>query len=310
MVLTVSTVPGHPLNAEFLDRMLREMSMADRDVKWSIYIHNAYGTKGPIDRLIDWAWRIAPEDKLEPSVIDLATTTLAWMLTTSNRFLRDRATKALVSLLTDRFDFTANLITKFSEVDDPYVTERVYAVAYGVAMRSHDVDQVCGLAQLVYERVFASSSPPAHILLRDYARGVVERAVHLGADLGVDESQARPPYNSVWPKIPNETTVKAFGRRSKDMDPTADSLEWSRTRIYDSVMSDDFGHYVLRSEASSNWLRLRLDEDVWEPPTKRFRSLVADLSGQERAAVEGFEASQRHSSSSNLEDRRYGRKCC
>ena len=288
MILTVSTVPGHRFNAEYLDRRLRSMPMADRDAAWSIYIHNAYGTKGPIDRLIDWAWRIAPEDNLELSVIDLATTTLGWMLTTSNRFLRDRATKAVVSLLTGRLDSVTALVAKFSDVDDPYVTERVYAVAYGVAMRSYDNGKVGVLAQLVYERIFASDSPPAHILLRDYARGVVERAIHLGADIDVDEARIRPPFSSIWPHIPDEAVVEELGAEPKEPGPGAKNSKWDQTRIYDSVMHDDFGHYVI-GESPSNWLSLKLDEDVWQPPDVRYSSLLSELSDREASVVEEFD---------------------
>ena len=119
---------------------------------------------------------------MEEDVVDLAATALAWMLTTPNRFLRDRATKALVALLSGRIESTKRLVGRFSDVDDLYVLERLYTVMYGVAMRSYDADAVGKLARLVYERVFASGSPPPHILLRDYACGVVERAMHLGAD--------------------------------------------------------------------------------------------------------------------------------
>jgi len=58
----------------------------------------------------------------------------------------------------------------------PYVTERLYAVAYGCAMRSFDDDAIKGLALAVYEIIFENGSPPVHILLRDYARGVIELA--------------------------------------------------------------------------------------------------------------------------------------
>ena len=179
-LLTVSTIPDHPLNADFLDELLRKQSMPDRDAWWSTYLHHAWNTDGPVDRLVDWASNISGHNTLETPVVDHAATTLAWMLTTSHRFLRDRATKALVSLLTDRLECTTHLVARFSDVDDPYVVERVYAVAYGVAMRNHDAAKVGSLASVVYEDVFASGTPPVHILLRDYARGVVERAIYLG----------------------------------------------------------------------------------------------------------------------------------
>ena len=186
-LLTVSTIPGHLFNSESLDGALRKYSMPDRDAWWSTYLHHTYGKGGAVDRLLDWALAQASRngDSLEDEVIDLSAVTLAWMLTTSNRFLRDKATKALVSLLTDRLQSTTQLVDRFADVDDPSVAERVYAVVYGVAMRSYDPSGVGELAATVYGKIFASSAPPPHILLRDYARGVVERAIHLGAELDV-----------------------------------------------------------------------------------------------------------------------------
>ena len=103
------------------------------------------------------------DTNLEENTVDLCSIPLAWMFTTSNRFLRDRATKALISLLTDQLDAATRLVDRFSDVDDPYVVERIYAVAYGVAMRSHDAIGVGKLSSLVYERVFSNGTPPAHI---------------------------------------------------------------------------------------------------------------------------------------------------
>jgi hypothetical protein len=79
---------------------------------------------------------------LEDDTVELAAIALVWMLSTSNRFLRDRATKALVSLLTGRLDHVGRVVGHFADVDDLYVAERVYAVAYGAAMRSSDVTEI------------------------------------------------------------------------------------------------------------------------------------------------------------------------
>ena len=80
-----------------------------------------------------------------------------------------------------------------------YVLERLYAVAYGCVMRSHDIQEIASLALNVYEQVFEDGSPPIHILLRDYARGVIEIAIHLGVDLPIEVERIRPPYQSEWP---------------------------------------------------------------------------------------------------------------
>ena len=289
-LLTVSTVPGHFFNAEFLDRRLRQDTMSERDAWWSIYLHGVWGEEGPIDRLVDWASSISPNDQIEPEVVDLAAITLAWMLTSSNRFLRDRATKALVSLLTSRLESATRLVKRFADVNDIYVTERVYAAAYGVAMRSHDSSQVGRLASAVYQEIFASGNPPVHILLRDYARGVVERAIALGANIQVDEELIRPPYNGTWLSIPCADCVEEL-----TLNPTEGLQENSRrglakNRIIDSVDRwGDFARYVIGVESSSSWLSLPLGDPPWQSPEDRLLNLLAKLSDEHKSRWDQFE---------------------
>ncbi len=102
VLLTVATLPGHPLNAQFLDGRLRKDAMPDRDAWWSVYLHQTWGTHGAVDRLVDWASSLGQDTAIDDEAVVLSATALSWMLTTSNRFLRDRATEALVSLLTGR----------------------------------------------------------------------------------------------------------------------------------------------------------------------------------------------------------------
>ena len=129
-LVAVSTVPGHPFNANFLDRILRELKMPDRDALWSIGLHEARETGKAVDSLLDWALTLSLDTPVEDEVVALAATTLSWMFSASNRPLRDQSTKALVSLLTSRLELTARVVESFGEVDDPYIVERIYAVAY------------------------------------------------------------------------------------------------------------------------------------------------------------------------------------
>lgn len=291
VLLTVATLPRHPFNADFLDKGLRRNSMLARDAWWSTYLHRAWKGQSSVDRLVDWASGISPEIALDDRVVLLCATTLAWMLTASNRFLRDRATKALVCLLTGRIKAVERLVDRFFDVDDPYVRERVYAVAYGVVMRSNDRAEVGAVAMRVYERVFAEGSPPAHILLRDYARGVIERARYLGSEIDVDEQLIRPPYTSTWPKIPNEEEIQPY---LADWDRDVQDIgELDRTRnvIEASVMSLDFARYVIGTNSSyfsRSWLSVRLDEEPWCSPDARMEALLSKLDVSVRSAWEEY----------------------
>ena len=306
MFLTVATIPNHPYNAYFLHEQLSRLTMAERDAWWSTYLYKPWDSQGPAYRLVDWVLKRLPNTKLEEEVVELASIALAWMLTTSNRFLRDRATKALISLLTGRLDTLHKILSKFAnlsdsyvnerlhdrmtkalfslitgrfkeflnifkkrpaDVNDPYIMERLYAVAYGVAMRSHDVERVGEVAQWVYDNVFADDKPPTHILLRDYARGVVERALYLGAKINVDRELIEPPYKSEFPYIPTKEEIEEFTADWKQASYDKGDIEWSRNKIRKSALGDhldgDFSHYVIGTNInkfSEDWSSLRLSE--------------------------------------------------
>ncbi len=273
-LLTVATIDGHPLNAEFLDEKLRQDSMPDRDEWWSTFLHYAWSDEGALHRLLDWSFSLNDDSDPDETTVELCSIVLAWTFTTSNRFLRDRATKALVSLLTGRLNATKRLINRFAGVDDLYVSERVYAVAYGVAMRSPDAIGVGRLAKVVYDRVFANGTPPVHILLRDYARGVVERGIYLGAEWDINVDIVKPPYRSTWPSIPDEDEYEALRSVAFNESDEEDESHPAERAIVFSIgtESSDFCTYVIGKD--TNWLSLRLDEEVWLSPGARMKALL------------------------------------
>ena len=267
-LLTLATTPEHPLNAQFLDARLRQDEMAPRDAWWSVYLHHATSGGRPARRLLDWALAVSPTMQLDDGLVDLCATILAWMLSASNRPVRDRATKALVNLLTGRFETTVRLVEKFADVDDPYVVERVYAVAYGVATRSHDLAKVKVLAECVYSRVFGIGTPPVNILLRDYARGVVERALHLGSPIDVDATRIRPPYDSAPPMFPSEGDVAPLLPSPEHNPHKREGDDWARNHIGHSVLGGSL-HRAIRKTwgCSGEWLSLGLDQPAWREPS-------------------------------------------
>jgi hypothetical protein len=293
VLLTVATLPGHHLNAKYLNDVLRKYQMPDRDAWWSICLHRSYGEHNAVDRMIDWASTVTPATNVDSETVDLCAIALAWMLTTSNRFLRDRATKALVSLLSGRYQSANALISLFSDIDDVYVVERVFAVAYGVAMRSNDPQGITEIAQNTYRRVFESVQPVAHILLRDYARGIIERALALNAQVKIDSTLIRPPYQSTWPKIPSTKQLSPYlpnwSRGSHD----SGEYSWSFNRIGNSVMDDDFARYVIGTNSwSTHWLSLRLKARPWQSPDELRNTLQASLTPEQKAVWDDLERAE------------------
>lgn len=261
--LAVAPIPNHPFNADFLYKHLSKFSMAKRDSWWSTFLHYQYGEKGAVDRLIEWGWSEQDKTHINDDAIRLCSVALCWFLTTPNRFLRDKATKALVALLTNRLAVVLALLKQFKDVDDPYVAERLYAVAYGCTIRSKtDSDGLKALSQWVYGEIFKQGNPPAHILLRDYARGIIEVALRKKLKLTVNRKKIEPPFNSNWPKrVPSEKLLKStyypedFFQKKTEERGFLDV--WSSV-MYNSGTLGDFGNYVLNS-AVGHWSGRRLN---------------------------------------------------
>ena len=290
--ITLSPLPDHPYNADRLHKVLTGYNMPDRDAWWSVYLHNAWGSHKSVDRLVAWAWEETDKSIFDDEVVRLAGITLAWFFTTANRFLRDRATKAMVRLFESRVEVFISVLEKLAAVDDPYVLERLYAVAYGCAMRTNDINSLTFLANDVYRLIFESGNPPPHLLTRDYARGVIEVAVHRGANLDIDFEKVRPPYQSEWPSfpVPTEEELQAWGQYRDGMPDS----EWARVRLYGSVMgriTGDFSHYVIGS--LNEWSSERLDEP--HVPTQRelFDQFVQSLTDKQKEAWEVYDQLRR-----------------
>jgi hypothetical protein len=287
-LLTVAANPDHPYNADFLHRNLIELEMSARDAWWSIFLYEGYGEKGAIDRLIDWAWSEDDKSHIRDASIRLAGKTLSWFLTTSHRFLRDRATKALVSLFTPRIDVLSSVIPDFLLVNDFYILERLFAVAYGCALRSTDNAAISRLATNVYAWIFNDGEPPCHILLRDYARGVVEVAIRNGGHMeGVNPSKIRPPYKSPWPlAIPSKEELEKYKVWSKDMPDD----QWALHSIYDSVMGHgDFARYILGSDVGNlHWSSRQLGKPRIPSRKETHDAFVSSLTERQQKAWEDF----------------------
>ena len=244
--LIVAPIPDHPLNADRLHQHLMKFGLADRDVWWSTFLHRQWGSQGAVDRLVDWAWSESDKTAVPDDAVRLTGIAIAWFLTSGNRYLRDRATKGLVRLFERRVLSLCDVLRAFRKVDDPYVRERLLAVAYGCALRSTETKHVAQLAQEIYDWVFKDGRPPPHILLRDYARGVVEKALHLGAKLKIDVRKIRPPYKSDWPalKIPDAVELKDWEWKEGISD-----AQRSKVKIYHSVigssLDNDFSRYAI-----------------------------------------------------------------
>lgn len=289
-LLTVASNPEHPYNADFLHKNLETHSLPDRDAWWSIYLHRRYSDSehSAVHRLIDWAWSPADKSHIGDESIRLCAMALSWFLTTSNRFARDRATKALVSLLTQRITVLREVLRRFHEVNDPYVAERLYAVAYGCSMRSVDDRAIGELAGDVYRLVFEGGSPPVHLLLRDYARGVIEHALHRGAELRIDITRIRPPYNSeLTDDVPSKEELE---KKYDTWRPGRSADDIAQGDIVNSVLgTEDFARYVIGTNWHTfDWTSRPLKEAARPTRGAIYEQFISGLTGRQKKAFDAL----------------------
>jgi hypothetical protein len=256
ILLKLSTEPEHPWNANLIHEILINKSIAERDYLWSTHIalgdqiEGDGGEESIVRTLIEWSYS-GEINGIEEERVRLCAITLFWFLTTPNRKVRDQTTKSLVRLLAANPGLLPELLNKFHAVNDLYLLERLYAVAYGVICNIDDNSLISEIALIVYDLVFKDGEPIPHILLRDYARGILEYALHrkLIPDSIVPE-QFRPPYKSDWPIAnPSEEDINKI---EKD-----DDFSY---RIKSSLMSfpGDFGNYTM--SCIHNWSPTPLSE--------------------------------------------------
>lgn len=214
-LVELSTIPNHPFNADYFHALLMRLTMPKRDGIFQFFFNDCAGydenkCANPLRRLIDWAWSEDVSVNADSESIRLAAIMLCWTLSSTYIKHRDEATKALVNLLSEQVEVLIDTLRLFANVDDMYVYERLFAVAYGVALRTSSRDGLTKLAKYVYETIFKHNNPPKDILLRDHARNIVEYAKYKVELNAVNMKKVRPPYSSVLPEWPTDEEIEHY----------------------------------------------------------------------------------------------------
>ncbi len=197
LLVELAPQPDHPWNAELLDKNLRRWKLPVRDKNWTMHISTqGVEERHPINRLIDWCSE-ASKEKADIKVLYLSALTLCWSLTSSASWVRDRATKALSSLFTDRSQLFVEMLRRFCDLDDLYIVERLLAAGYGTLLRFPEASKAYSYAKVTWECFFAREHVPTNILLRDYARGIIDVSDTLGVlPNEINLEKVHPPYSS------------------------------------------------------------------------------------------------------------------
>lgn len=211
----------HPWNVEFLHRNLHERPMPKRDAFWTrplAELGRYSAEHSEAHSLVRWCNGPAVE-RASDDVLARALVLLGWFFTTTDRALRDMATKGAIHILLGRPTLMPAFIRRFAGTDDPYVLERVTAACAGACLRDPSSERLAVASEAIYHAFFRDT-PPIHLMTRDYARLIVELA-HDRAALpnGIEIARCRPPYGAeapAWPasKDEVEARVEAVGAQT------------------------------------------------------------------------------------------------
>ncbi|MAF77944.1 MAG: hypothetical protein CME60_07260 [Halobacteriovoraceae bacterium] len=284
ILLSFSTEPEHPWNADFLDRNLKRKKMPERDFSWSVPIsvedesEEYVGEVSTLRAVIDWSF-FTDLSEIDFDRKRLTSIVLAWMTTTSNRTIRDQATKSLAKVLISEPDLILILLRSFKDVDDLYLQERIYAASYSSLCFIDDDSILDDVSSYIYKENFERREPYPNILLRDYARGIIELVNSKGALNGkeVDVELCRPPYCSGWPiENPSKVEIEEI---------TGDAHNSS---IKNSIMGfpGDFGNYSM--SCVHRWSPTTLDKEKAQSGLDLYKEFSKKIEGELKTEFEKY----------------------
>jgi hypothetical protein len=187
VVIGLAARGDHRVGFDWLHGRLRAMPMSDRDLEWSEFLRQV-NDESSIRRLLAW---VEQEDlaRVDPETARRVLRVLALVLTTTDRRLRDRATRALVLLGEHHLLVLFDLTMEFLGFNDPYVPERMLAASYGACLRRWALetgnptfaDGLTTFARGLLETVLRPNAPYAtwHALTRGYAIGILHVLLQL-----------------------------------------------------------------------------------------------------------------------------------
>lgn len=224
---------NHPFNASFWSERLMALPMPERDLSWTEYVRPK--VESYEKRLVRFEEACRSSQKLSDiskKRLNLLAEYIMWVLTSTRRPLRDKATRALY-WYGRRFpqDFL-DLVIKSLSINDPYVSERMLAAAYGTAMaRQHDFQDDSFTREILplygrklYETMFKPKAQHSttHILARDYGRYTIDIALIHHPGLLTDDEQRyiTPPFTEggirKWDEV-EDRNVNGYPNRNSPL---------------------------------------------------------------------------------------------
>ncbi len=254
-LISLSTTPWHPLNAMFLNKILKSKKIIDRDYLWTEYINEEFQEEETVvNMVVKWGRDDIDISSINSESVELLTICLSWFFTASNRHLRDKATKSLVKVISESLLCSTRLIDNFIDVDDPYILERIVTSIYGAIIINDEIgeakkNKMIKICESVYKNIFLKKKP-LNILTLYYSERILKLAAMKGCSLDfIDWSKTKAPFGFEIPEgLPSIESLKESIKDYPRNDPF--NKKWGLIAIKSSVLSSgDFARYVIGTDA-------------------------------------------------------------
>lgn len=224
-------VENHPLNFSFIDELITPMTISERDLSWSTFVMNEYRI-GHLNHFINSFEKNCLDRNYNAIRRNLGVTFLLWLLTSNCHKLRNDATRLLFLFGNNFPEELESLLNKAFEINDPYVIERILAVAYGCSLcmyggNDNQRNIVVSIAKKVTHAMFSKDSTYSncHWLINDYAIHIVKLAARISDTFSKEVDWSR---------------VKITTHISKDA-----IFKWNEVEDFRDPIRMDFSNYTL-----------------------------------------------------------------
>lgn len=281
-LIYLAPIENHLLNADFTHEFLFDMDLSYRDYLWTIFINNDYRGYNDLDFIVKFCFTKSFASYSKNS-IKLYSIMLSWFLTSSHRKLRDSSTKALVYILKDRIDILIDVLKRFENVNDPYVYERLFCVAYGSTLLNTNKLYLNQLAIYIYNIIFNKKGEIyLNILLRDYAKNTIEHILNLEdvPTINLDKIKAHY-FKDDFLEIPSDDEIDLLRDEHESIMKIFHSMSVQYDNERSFHISGDFGRYDFESNLATWENQLNEDNisyyDLMKVALKRIFELGYDV---------------------------------
>lgn len=229
---------NHPFNCLFFSDILLSQSIVNRDLSWTEFLKNNY--RNLLENDLESFENSIVSDDVDLNRLHLFARYMMWFLTSTSEEIRDKSTRALYNYGCMYPEDFFELLKYSLKINDLYISERMFAVAYGITMalqnNFENSDFVVNIlptwAKKIYCLFFDENSSvfTTHLLIVYYASNILKIA-YLHDDNLFSKEQTKKFFNP----YKNMNTFEWGQSEDKDSEKYRNCAD-----PFESIVHDDY----------------------------------------------------------------------